>query len=161
MVGYTPSLSTAVWMGSDAREPIVNARGQIVYGAGLPGAIWQQFMNTVLEGSPEEDLPDSPAIRGDTGNGVPEPVVTQEPVQTQAPAPTTQTAPTTTPAAPTTQEPAPSSPSQPEVTGPVVSSPGGGGGGGAGGRTAGGQAPSGGNARGANQSPAPSSAGNT
>ena len=40
MVGYTPSLSTAVWMGSDARLPIKTAAGAIIYGSGLPGQIW-------------------------------------------------------------------------------------------------------------------------
>jgi membrane peptidoglycan carboxypeptidase len=96
MVGYTPSLSTAVWMGSDTREPIVNARGQIIYGSGLPGEIWQEFMNTVLAGTPEEPLPDSPSIRGDTGEGVPEPEPEPEPT-TEAPAPVTSAAPTPTP----------------------------------------------------------------
>jgi membrane peptidoglycan carboxypeptidase len=99
MVGYTPSLSTAVWMGSDAREPIVDARGRIIYGSGLPGAIWQRFMSAVLEGTPEEDLPDSAMIDGDTGEGVPAP--------TTEPPPTTESAPTTTPSAPTTTTPPP------------------------------------------------------
>ncbi|MGY1690112.1 transglycosylase domain-containing protein [Geodermatophilus sp. SYSU D01105] len=74
MVGYTPSISTAVWMGNDSpSDPIVNANGAIIYGSGLPGAIWQEFMDTVLDGTPEEDLPDRAIIRGDTGVGVPEP----------------------------------------------------------------------------------------
>jgi membrane peptidoglycan carboxypeptidase len=98
MVGFTPSLSAAVWVGNDnPNDPIENASGQIVYGAGLPGAIWQQFMDTVLAGTPEEDLPNSPRIRGDTGQGVAAP-------QTQAP-PTTQAQPTQ--AAPTSQAPDP------------------------------------------------------
>jgi membrane peptidoglycan carboxypeptidase len=85
MVGYTPSISTAVWMGNDdPNEPIVNANGGIIYGSGLPGAIWQEFMNTVLAGTPEEELPDKPSIQGDTGEGVPEPT----PTPTEAPAPT-------------------------------------------------------------------------
>ncbi|NEK60202.1 penicillin-binding protein [Geodermatophilus sabuli] len=89
MVGYTPSLSTAVWMGNDSpNDPIETAGGAIIYGSGLPGAIWQQFMDTVLEGTPEEDLPNRPVIRGDTGEGVPAP----------APAPRTQTqSPSTSP----------------------------------------------------------------
>jgi membrane peptidoglycan carboxypeptidase len=88
MVGYTPSLSTAVWMGNDdPNVPLVNTRGQIVYGSGLPGAIWQEFMNTVLAGTPKEKLPDKAIIKGDTGEGVPEP--TPEPTRTsEAPRPT-------------------------------------------------------------------------
>src|SRR3712207_5746800 len=50
IVGYTPQLSTAVWMGTDKRLPIINSAGGIIYGAGLPGEIWQQFMNRALEG---------------------------------------------------------------------------------------------------------------
>ncbi|WP_232806765.1 transglycosylase domain-containing protein [Geodermatophilus chilensis] len=70
MVGFTPSISTAVWMGNDSpAQPIEDLNGRIIYGSGLPGAIWQEFMNTVLEGTPEEDLPDRALIRGDTGNG--------------------------------------------------------------------------------------------
>ncbi|MGK5115563.1 MULTISPECIES: transglycosylase domain-containing protein [unclassified Geodermatophilus] len=95
MVGYTPSLSTAVWMGNDSpSQPIENSDGAIIYGSGLPGAIWQEFMNTVLDGTPEEELPSRPAIKGDTGVGVPEPepepVPVPEPVTPvvpQAPAP--------------------------------------------------------------------------
>src|SRR4029453_11642419 len=72
-------------MGNDSpREPIINSKGQIIYGSGLPGAIWQQFMNTVLEGTPKENLPDKPLIDGDTGEGVPEPT-TEAPPSTPAP----------------------------------------------------------------------------
>src|SRR3712207_4857275 len=51
-------------------QPIEDVSGRIIYGSGLPGAIWQEFMDTVLDGTPEEDLPDRPLIRGDTGEGV-------------------------------------------------------------------------------------------
>ncbi|WP_448614960.1 transglycosylase domain-containing protein [Modestobacter sp. URMC 112] len=107
MVGYTPSLSTAVWMGSDARLPIKNASGAIIYGSGLPGAIWQRYMDAALAGTPEEPLPTRALIKGDTGRGVPEPTpeptaapttVQPAPVTTEAPAPAP--APTTTSTAP-------------------------------------------------------------
>ena len=65
--------------------------GRIIYGSGLPGAIWQQFMNAVLDGTPEEDLPDEPLIEGDAGEGVPEP----EPEPTELGAPTPRPAPAT------------------------------------------------------------------
>ena len=45
MVGYTPSISTAVWMGSDGHAAIRNAAARPIYGAGLPGHIWKAFMN--------------------------------------------------------------------------------------------------------------------
>jgi membrane peptidoglycan carboxypeptidase len=115
MVGYTPSISTAVWMGNDKpTQPIINADGGIIYGSGLPGAIWQRYMSAVLAGTPQEDLPDQPLIEGDTGEGVPVPTpaaVAATTTTSQAPAPTTsQPAPTTTPPAvapptPTTNTP--------------------------------------------------------
>jgi hypothetical protein len=81
-------------------------------------------MNTVLDGTPEEDLPDRALIRGDTGEGVPAPQTrtrTQEPTQvttepTQPPAQPTQPAtPTTppTPVTPTTPSTEPTEPSTP------------------------------------------------
>ncbi len=98
MVGFTPSISTAVWMGNDSpAQPIEDVNGRIIYGSGLPGAIWQEFMDTVLDGTPEEDLPDRALIRGDTGNGVPAP---QTETPTQAPSPVT-TQPTQEPTQPT------------------------------------------------------------
>jgi membrane peptidoglycan carboxypeptidase len=100
MVGYTPSVSTAVWMGTRGIAPITNAQGKIIYGSGLPGAIWQQYMDTVLAGTPEEPLPSKALIKGD-----PDRSNAQE--TTQAPAPTTSRAP-----APTSQEPAPTTAEQ-------------------------------------------------
>jgi membrane peptidoglycan carboxypeptidase len=102
MVGYTPSLSTAVWMGTEKRDPIINMNGGIIYGSGLPGAIWQRYMSAVLAGTPPEDLPDSPFIEGDTGEGVPAPVVTTS----AAPTTTQPTEPTPTPTPTPTSEPA-------------------------------------------------------
>ncbi|HEY0402941.1 MAG TPA: transglycosylase domain-containing protein [Blastococcus sp.] len=100
MVGYTPSISVAVWMGSDSNKPIVNAQNKIIYGSGLPGAIWQRFMNAVLDGTPKENLPDKALIQGDTGKGVPEPTTeapppSSAPRTSSAPAPTTEAAPDT------------------------------------------------------------------
>ncbi|MDP5185151.1 transglycosylase domain-containing protein [Blastococcus sp. BMG 814] len=104
MVGYTPSIATAVWIGNDSpSDPIVDSRGRIIYGSGLPGAIWQRFMDTVLAGTPEEDLPDKALIKGDTGEGVPAPT-------TEAPPPVE------TPAAPSSP-PSPSRPSFPDRNG--------------------------------------------
>ena len=130
MVGFTPSISTAVWMGNDSpSDPIVNAAGSIVFGSGLPGAIWQQYMDAVLAGTPVEELPDLAIIRGDTGNSVPAPQTTQAPrpttqapqQTTQAPAPTTEEAPETTQAPPVTT-PAPTT-AAPTTQAPVTTTP--------------------------------------
>ncbi|MFC5996091.1 transglycosylase domain-containing protein [Pseudonocardia hispaniensis] len=55
-IGYTPSMSTAVWVGTDDNSPIKNASGRPVYGRMLPGSIWQAYMNTALKGTPKEQF---------------------------------------------------------------------------------------------------------
>jgi membrane peptidoglycan carboxypeptidase len=55
-VGYTPSLSTAVWVGTDDNSPIKTSAGSPIYGRMVPGSIWQQFMNTALRGKPKEQF---------------------------------------------------------------------------------------------------------
>ena len=53
MVGYTPQISAAVSMGAETPKgkqmELKNADGGIVYGSGLPGEIWQEFMDRYLE----------------------------------------------------------------------------------------------------------------
>jgi membrane peptidoglycan carboxypeptidase len=56
-VGYTPSISTAVWVGDPANSAIKNANGADIFGRGLPGAIWQRFMNSYLQGTRMEVFP--------------------------------------------------------------------------------------------------------
>ncbi|MCF7551965.1 transglycosylase domain-containing protein [Pseudonocardia sp. WMMC193] len=55
-VGYTPSISTAVWVGTDDNSPIKNSAGRPIYGRMLPGSIWQEFMTTALRGTPTEQF---------------------------------------------------------------------------------------------------------
>jgi len=124
MVGFTPSLSTSVWVGTDKGEAIKTSGGSIIYGSGLPADIWKSTMDGALQGTPKETFPDAPAINGGSG-GVPQettyapprrtttyvpPVATQTtvpPVTTTLPPPpppppTTTAEPTTTPPPPTT-----------------------------------------------------------
>jgi penicillin-binding protein 1A len=52
-IGYTPQLTTAVWMGDPlARTPMTNVGGISVYGATYPADIWKAFMETALENKP-------------------------------------------------------------------------------------------------------------
>jgi membrane peptidoglycan carboxypeptidase len=46
-VGYTEQLATAVWVGSKDHNdtPIKDANGSNIFGAGLPGNMWEAFMN--------------------------------------------------------------------------------------------------------------------
>lgn len=47
VAGYTPRMSTAVWVGTDDGRPLVNAYGAQVWGAGLPSELWQATMNII------------------------------------------------------------------------------------------------------------------
>jgi membrane peptidoglycan carboxypeptidase len=92
MVGFTPSLSTAVWVGTtDGARPLVNQYGSPVYGSGLPSDIWKETMDGALEGTEEETFPKPTEIGGYAG-------VPQAPVQ----------APPSSTAVVTTQPPPPS-----------------------------------------------------
>ena len=61
-VGYTPELSTAVWMGSPVgtEDKMTNVGGIRVTGGSYPARIWQAFMGPVLDGRPHTDFPDPP-----------------------------------------------------------------------------------------------------
>ena len=72
MVGYTPSLSTAVWVGTnEGTKPLENKWGSPVYGSGLPSDIWKSTMDGALEDTENESFPKpemrSAAMRGATG----------------------------------------------------------------------------------------------
>jgi membrane peptidoglycan carboxypeptidase len=69
-VGYTPSLSTAVWMGYTTIDPktgttkdMNNVHGIQVNGGTLPATIWQRFMEAALKGTPVQSFP-APTITG-------------------------------------------------------------------------------------------------
>ncbi|GAA5103637.1 transglycosylase domain-containing protein [Nocardia iowensis] len=57
MIGFTPSLSTAVWIGTEQSQPIRTARGADIYGSGLPADIWKQVMDEALADTPIEQFP--------------------------------------------------------------------------------------------------------
>jgi membrane peptidoglycan carboxypeptidase len=68
MVGYTPSLSTAVWVGTvPDNVPLVTASGTEVYGSGLPSDIWKATMDGALKGSQNESFPKPTEIGGYAG----------------------------------------------------------------------------------------------
>ena len=56
MIGFTPSLSTAVWVGGDQSQPIRTAGGGMIYGSGLPSDIWKRTMDGALAGTPVEQF---------------------------------------------------------------------------------------------------------
>lgn len=81
MVGYTPSLSTAVWVGTTGGDkPLENQWGSPVYGSGLPSDIWKATMDGALQGTEIETFPKPEEIGGYAG-------VPQAPVAPRTPAP--------------------------------------------------------------------------
>jgi penicillin-binding protein 1A len=55
-VGYTPQLSTAVWMGNPEQEvPMTDVGGIRVTGGSYPARIWHDFMAAALAGRPSLD----------------------------------------------------------------------------------------------------------
>ncbi|GAA2382989.1 transglycosylase domain-containing protein [Streptomyces glaucosporus] len=75
-VGYTPNLSTAVWVGDDIGEQsemynltIGGRYYDKVCGGCLPGPIWRTAMTGALAGEPAESFNDVQVPRGDSGEG--------------------------------------------------------------------------------------------
>ncbi|MBN7521560.1 penicillin-binding protein [Mycobacteroides abscessus subsp. abscessus] len=87
MAGFTPSLSTAVWVGTDDGKPIKTSWGGPIYGSGLPSDIWKKTMDGALDGTAKETFPKPGPIGGYAGvpTYVPPPPVPNGP---PAPAPT-------------------------------------------------------------------------
>ena len=67
MIGATPQLATAVWVGSTNGQPLVNEWGGMMYGAGTPASIWKQVMDTSLANQEFETFPTPEAIGGQAG----------------------------------------------------------------------------------------------
>jgi membrane peptidoglycan carboxypeptidase len=101
-VGYTQSVSAAAWVGADKSEPIRDKDDHPISGSGLPGKIWQQFMNDYLKaaGMPDEPFPNFTPIGTGTQTTVAPPPTRQstptQPQTTTTPPGTTTTEPTTT-----------------------------------------------------------------
>jgi penicillin-binding protein 1A len=71
-VGYTPALSTAIWMGySDSNtKSLRNIKGVgIVYGGTIPASTWKDYMGQALKNAPAADFPKPAALAGDIGAG--------------------------------------------------------------------------------------------
>ncbi|UQX88529.1 penicillin-binding protein [Jatrophihabitans telluris] len=102
MVGYTPQLSTAVWVGTGGTKPIHNASGGQEYGRDLPGLTWKAFMDAYLNGQPNEPLPTTQMITKGANIAPSSTKPSSSAPSTTAPS---STAPSTT--APTTTAPAP------------------------------------------------------
>jgi len=68
MVGFSPSLSTAVWVGTtQGNKPLVNKWGSAVWGSTLPSDIWKATMDGALQGTSNESFPKPTPIGGFAG----------------------------------------------------------------------------------------------
>ncbi|MFV9632848.1 transglycosylase domain-containing protein [Mycobacterium neumannii] len=91
MVGYTPSLSTAVWVGTtDGTKPLENQWGSPIYGSGLPSDIWKATMDGALEDTESESFPKPEEIGGYAGvpQAPPPPSTTAPPTEVTPPSQT-------------------------------------------------------------------------
>ncbi|WP_326956493.1 transglycosylase domain-containing protein [Amycolatopsis sp. NBC_01286] len=98
MVGYTPSVSAAVWVGGDGNKPLHDPKNKPIFGATVAGPTWENFMKLYLKGKPAEKFDKVQAI----GKDVNDVTTTQsKPPDT----PTTTTPPPSTPETTTSTEP--------------------------------------------------------
>ncbi|GAA3534309.1 transglycosylase domain-containing protein [Amycolatopsis ultiminotia] len=104
MVGYTPSVSVAAWIGGDGNKPLHDKKGQPIYGATIAGPTWQDFIDAYLKGKPSEKFDKVDPIGKEA---VETPSTTSRPTTTQQDNPDTST--TTTPPSSTTSSPTTSS----------------------------------------------------
>ena len=129
MVGYTPQVSAAVWVGSgNSTKPIFNAYGGSEYGSDLPGRTWALFLDTYLANKPLLPMATTQLITGGvrpTASPTPSPTksrstspdpsssrpTTIAPVSSRAPTPTP-----TTSTGSTSSAPQPSSCTPPVLT---------------------------------------------
>nr|WP_084535666.1 transglycosylase domain-containing protein [Nocardia yamanashiensis] len=85
MVGFTPSLATAVWVGTEQSQPIRTARGAAIYGSGLPADIWKQTMDGALDGAPVEQFPNPDPLPGSPPANANWDILNPNPAQQQEP----------------------------------------------------------------------------
>ncbi|SHN46858.1 transglycosylase domain-containing protein [Cryptosporangium aurantiacum] len=86
MCGYTPQLATAVWVGGsgDDIRLIDKTTGERVYGSGIPGKIWRDYMSTALKKQPKEKFESAPHLGDKAGNA---PTEEPSPTPTETPNP--------------------------------------------------------------------------
>lgn len=65
MVGYTPSVSAAVWIGGDGNKPLKDKNGKPIFGKTIAGPAWQDFLTNYLKDKPGEKFDKVTAIGKD------------------------------------------------------------------------------------------------
>ncbi|MFG1640501.1 transglycosylase domain-containing protein [Amycolatopsis sp. NPDC049252] len=126
MVGYTPSVSAAVWVGGDGNKPLHDPKNKPIFGATIAGPTWQNFMNLYLKGKPAEKFDKVAPIGKDaatvTATPTPPPSTPTTTTTPTTPETTTSTEPTNTdtntstkPSRPTLTRPGPGGPGDPGI----------------------------------------------
>ena len=106
MCGFTPQLAAAVWVGrDDLTKPLVTRTGRDIYGVGLPGETWKQFMDLALRGKPVVKFP-PPVFAGERGGNHRPPA--PDPPAVRSPSPPASSSPRPTPTASAPASPSPS-----------------------------------------------------
>ncbi|MGE3619420.1 MAG: transglycosylase domain-containing protein [Acidimicrobiia bacterium] len=104
-VGFTPYMSTAVWIGSPFDNYSVRIRGTGITGGSYPAIIWGRYMSAWHEGLEERSYPAPEGTRRGKA------LTVDRKIDISAPRPTTTTTPAattpSTPAAPPTTQPTP------------------------------------------------------
>jgi membrane peptidoglycan carboxypeptidase len=91
IAGFTPSVATAVWIGTDQNSPIKTSDGTPISGATLPGTIWKSFMDDTTKSQPEQQfgafkpIGAPPAAVGPSDGYAAGPAIPATPAQPQAP----------------------------------------------------------------------------
>jgi membrane peptidoglycan carboxypeptidase len=65
MVGYTPSVSVAAWVGGDGNKPLHGKNNSPIYGSTVAGPMWQKFLSLYLTGKPGEKFDKVDRIGGE------------------------------------------------------------------------------------------------
>ena len=65
MVGYTPSVSVAAWVGGDGNKPLHGKGNSPIYGSTIAGPMWQKFLSLYLTGKPGEHFDKVDRIGGE------------------------------------------------------------------------------------------------
>ena len=134
MVGYTPSVSAASWVGTGSNQPLKDKNGKNISSSGLPAQIWQEFMTNYLKGKPSEKFSAVDPI-GNAATADDASTTTQPPPPANTPSQTPSQMPSTPPPPSSTTQP-PKKTTTSSSTGGVdlfptgTRNPGGGGGGG-------------------------------
>ena len=94
-VGFTPELSTAVWLGYGGKPRPIRIDGVEVTGGGFSSRIWKAYMDPALAGMPESELPERAGVgersRFDTSTESTAP--SRRPRVRRSPAPTVEVSP--------------------------------------------------------------------